>query len=148
MRVVRALSIIAALVTFDSAFACQLHSANRDGLTEADVIAVLREPLLLNGEDYSQADRLQAEVVVASDEPVLLNRDLNVIEPLKLAEETFARAWDHLDVLPGVVATLDLPHARVIVDDEGVPLFDVDYTGSVETPVHGSELALDGFEDR
>ena len=117
-------------------------------MTEGNVIAVLREPLLLNAEDYSQADRLQAEVVVVSDEPVLLNRDLNAIELLQLAEETFAPVWEHLDVLPSVVATLELPHARVVVDDEGTPLFDVDYTGSAKTVAHGPELALDGFEDR
>ncbi len=125
-----------------------MHSAY-EALTEANVIALPQEPLLLNEGDYSQADRLQAQVVVAVSEPALLNRDVNQ----ELVEEKFAPTSEHLDVLPSTVATLNIPHARVVVDDDGVPLFDVDYTGTaaqvaIETPVHESELALDGFEDR
>jgi hypothetical protein len=56
-------------------------------------------------------------------------------------------------LLPSTVASLALPRMQVVVDDEGIPLIDVQYTGSNGTDISAAsvdsdELAIDGFEDR
>ena len=74
-----------------------------------------------------------------------MNReDLNQSEVPDSAEE---------GLLPSTVASLALPRLPVVVDDEGIPLIDVEYTGSNGTDISAAsvdadEWAIDGFEDR
>ena len=136
MRVLRALSIIAVIYMTQSAFACELTHKPYEAANE---------PVLLNTEDLSQLERLQVKRIALSDEPVLLNReDLNQSEVPDSAEE---------GLLPSTVASLALPRLQIFVDDEGIPLIDVEYTGSNGTDISAAlvdsdELAIDGFEDR
>ena len=145
MRVLRALSIVAAIYMTHSAFACELTHKPYEAATEPKIIALLNEPVLLNTEDLSQLERLQVKPIALSDEPVLLNReDLNQSEVPDSAEE---------GLLPSTVASLALPRLQVVVDDEGIPLIDVEYTGSNGTDISAAsvdsdEWAIDGFEDR
>ena len=145
MRVLRALSIIAAIYMTHSAVACELTHKPYEAATEPKIIALLNEPVLLNTEDLSQLERLQVKPIALSDEPVLLNReDLNQSEVPDSAEE---------GLLPSTVASLALPRLQIVVDDEGIPLIDVEYTGSNGTDISAAsvdsdELAIDGFEDR
>jgi hypothetical protein len=104
----------------------------------------LNEPVLLNTGDLSQLERLQVKRISLSDEPVLLNREaLSKSEIRDSAEE---------GLLPSTVASLALPRLQIFVDDEGIPLVDVEYTGSNGTDITASvdsdEVAIDGFEDR
>ena len=48
MRVLRALSIIAAIYMTHSAFACELTHKPYEAATEPKIIALLNEPVLLN----------------------------------------------------------------------------------------------------
>ena len=145
MRVLRAFSIIAAIYMTQSAFACEVTHKLYEAATEPKIIALLNEPVLLNTGDLSQLERLQVHRIALSDEPVLLNReDLNQSEVPDSAEE---------GLLPSTVASLALPRLQIVVDDEGIPLIDVEYTGSNGTDVSAAsvdsdELAIDGFEDR
>jgi hypothetical protein len=145
MRVLRAFSIIAAIYMTHSAFACELTHKPYEAATEPKIIALLNEPILLNTEDLSQLERLQVNRIALSDEPILFNReDLNQSEVPDSAKE---------GLLPSTVASLALPRLQVVVDDEGIPLIDVEYTGSNGTDitaasVDSDELAIDGFEDR
>ncbi|MCD6052416.1 MAG: hypothetical protein K0Q55_3834 [Verrucomicrobia bacterium] len=144
MRVLRALSIVAAIYMTHSAFACEVMHKPYEAATEPKIIALLNEPVLLNTEDLSQLERLQEKPIALSDEPVLLNRaDLNQSEVRDSAEEG----------LPGAVGALELPRLQVVMDDEGILLLDVEYTGSNSTDVSAAsvdsdEWAIDGFEDR
>ena len=144
MRVLRALSIVAAIYMTPSAFACELTHKPYEAATGLKIIALLNEPVLLNSGDLGQVERL-VKPIVLSDEPVLLNReDLNQSEVPDSAEE---------GLLPSTVASLALPRLQVVVDDEGIPVIDVEYTGSNGTDVTAAsvgsdELAIDGFEDR
>jgi hypothetical protein len=139
MRVLRALSIIAAIYMTHSAVACELAHKPYEAATEPKIIALLNEPVLLNTEDPSQHERLR---IALSDEPVLLNReDLNQSEVPDSAEE---------GLLPSTVASLALPRLQIVVDDA---LIDVEYTGSngadvSAASVDSDEWAIDGFEDR
>lgn len=149
MRVLRALLFAAAMGTAHGAFACQLQFTNYEPATEARVLGVLNEPVLLSSEDTTQAERLriaEAAIRPSPEEPVLLNQNDIV------AGETLPQTWEHLDIFPSAVASLDLPLARVVVDDEGIPLLDVDHTGNIEVlaavAAFENNLALDGFEDR
>jgi hypothetical protein len=145
MRVLRAFSIIAAIYMTHSASACELTHKPYEAATESKIIALLNEPVLLNSGDLSQLERLQVKPIALSDEPVLLNReDLNKSEVSNLAEE---------GLLPSTVASLALPRLQVVVDDEGIPLIDLEYTGSNATDISAAtvdsdEWAIDGFEDR
>ena len=145
MRVLRAFSIVAAIYMTHSAFACELTHKPYEAATEPKIIALLNEPVLLNTEDLSQLERLQEKPIALSDEPVLLNReDLNQSEVPDSAEE---------GLLPSTVASLALPRLQVVVDDEGILLIDVEYTGSngpdiSAASVDSDEWAIDGFEDR
>src|SRR5687767_8185179 len=145
MRVLRALSIVAAIYMTHSAFACELTHKPYEAATEPKTIALLNEPVLLNTGDLSQLERLQVRRIALSDEPILLNReDLNQSEVPDSAEE---------GLLPSTVASLALPRLPVVVDDEGIPLIDVEYTGSNGTDISAAsvdadEWAIDGFEDR
>ena len=70
--------------------------------------------------------------------------DLNQSEFRDSAEE---------GLLPSTVASFALPRLQVVVDDEGLPLIDIEYTGSngadiTAASVDLDELAIDGFEDR
>ena len=145
MRVLRALSIVAAIYMTHSAFACELTHKPYEAATEPKIIALLNEPVLLNSGDLSQLERLQVKPIALSDEPVLLNcADLNQSEVPDSAEE---------GLLPSTVASLALPRLQVVVDDEGILLMDVEYTGSNGTDISAAsvdsdEWAIDGFEDR
>jgi hypothetical protein len=145
MRVLRALSIIAAIYMTHSAVACEVTHKPYEAATEPTVIALLNEPVLLNTEDLNQLERLQVKRTAISEEPVLLNREgLNQSEVPDSAEE---------GLLPSTVASLALPRLQIFVDDEGIPLIDVEYTGSNGTDVMAAsvdsdELAIDGLEDR
>ena len=145
MRVLRAFSIVAAIYMTHSAFACELTHKPYEAATEPKIIALLNEPVLLNTEDLSQLERLQEKPIALSDEPVLLNRaDLNQSEVRDSAEE---------GLLPSTVASLALPRLQVVMDDEGILLMDVEYTGSNGTDISAAsvdsdEWAIDGFEDR
>ena len=93
MRVLRALSIVAAIYMTHSAFACELTHKPYEAATEPKTIALLNEPVLLNTEDLSQLERLQEKPIALSDEPILLNReDLNQSEVPDSAEEGFCPA--------------------------------------------------------
>ena len=144
MRVLRAFSIVAALYMTHSAFACEAMHKPYEAATEPKIIALLNEPVLLNTEDLSQLERLQVKRIALSDEPVLLNRaDLNQSEVRDSAEEG----------LPSAVAALELPRLEVVMDDEGILLLDVEYTGSngpdiSAASIDSDEWAIDGFEDR
>ena len=144
MRVLRALSIIAAIYMTHSAFACEVTHKPYEAATEPKIIALLNEPVLLNSGDLGQVERL-VKPIVLSDEPVLLNReDLNQSEVPDSAGE--AR-------LPSTLASLALPRLQIFVDDEGIPLIDVEYTGSngsdiSAASVDSDEWAINGFEDR
>ena len=48
MRVLRALSIIAAIYMTPSAFACEVTHKPYEAATESKIIALLNEPILLN----------------------------------------------------------------------------------------------------
>jgi len=151
MQVLRALSIAAAVSTATGAFACEIHSTAPQALTEASTIALLNEPILLNRWDVTQAERLQADLVSAANEPILLNRDVASADP-QVAEEQ-ALSWDDLDLLPSpmALANVEPGELRVLVDDGGIPLIDVDFTGSTGASANKfqrAELAIDGFEDR
>ena len=145
MRVLRALSIVAAIYMTHSAFACEVMHKPYEAATEPKIVALLNEPVLLNAADLSQLERLQEKPIALSDELVLLNRaDLNQSEVPDSAEE---------QLLPSTVASLALPRLQIVVDDEGIPLIDVEYTGSNGTDVSAAsvdsdEWAIDGFEDR
>ena len=145
MRVLRALSIVAAIYMTPSAVACELTHKPYEAATEPKIIALLNEPVLLNSGDLSQLQKLQVKPIALSDEPVLLNRaDLNQSEVPDSAEEA---------LLPSTVASLALPRLQVVVDDEGILLVDVEYTGSNGTDISAAsvdsdEWAIDGFEDR
>jgi hypothetical protein len=145
MRVLRALSIIAAIYMTPSAFACEVTHKPYEAAAELKIIALLNEPVLLNSEDLSQLERLQVKPLASSDEPVLLNReDLRQSEVPNSVKEGF---------LPSKVASFDLPRLQIFVDDQGIPLIDVEYTGSngadvSAASVDSDELAIDGFEDR
>ena len=145
MRVLRALSIIAAIYMTPSSFAGEVTHKPNEAATEPKIIASLNEPVPLNSGDLSQLEKLQLQPIALSDEPVLLNReDLNQSEVPDSAEE---------GLLPSTVASLALPRLQVVVDDEGIPVIDVEYTGSNGTDVTAAsvgsdELAIDGFEDR
>ena len=144
MRVLRAFSIVAALYMTHSAFACEVMHRPYEAATEPKIIALLNEPVLLNTEDLSQLERLQEKPIALSDEPVLLNRaDLNQSEVRDSAEEG----------LPSAVAALELPRLQLVMDDEGILLLDVEYTGSngpdiSAASIDSDEWAIDGFEDR
>jgi hypothetical protein len=108
--------------------------------TEAKIIALLDEPVLLNSDsDQGQRWRI-AELALAdaSEQPVLLN------SVFPTDDVTIASDWIDLEALPHVAALLNMPAVRVVADDEGVPLLDVTATGSVAMDV----WALDGLEDR
>ena len=145
MRVLRAFSIIAAIYMTHSAFACEVTHKPYEAATEPKTIALLNEPVLLNSGDLSQLERLQVKPLASSDEPVLLNReDLNQSKVRDSADE---------GLLPSTVASLALPRLQIFVDDEGIPLIDVEYTGSNGTDISAAsvdsdEWAIDGFEDR
>jgi hypothetical protein len=145
MRVLRAFSIIAAIYMTHSAFACELTHKPYEAATEPKIIALLNEPVLLNSGDLSQLEGLQVKRIALSDEPILLNReDLSQSEVPDSAEE---------GLLPSTVASLALPRLQIFVDDEGIPLVDVEYTGSNGTDISAAsvdsdEWAIDGFEDR
>ena len=144
MRVLRALSIVAAIYMTPSAFACELTHKPYEAATEPKIIALLNEPVLLNSGDLSQLERL-VKPIALSDEPILLNcEDLSQSEVPDSADEGF---------LPSTVASLTLPRLQVVVDDEGIPLIDVEYTGSngpdiSAASVDSDEWAMAGFEDR
>jgi hypothetical protein len=140
MRVLRALSLVAAMGIAHAAAACEIHSTGYDHAPEAKIIALLHEPVLLNS-DSDQRDRLamvELALADAPEQPVLLNS----VHPRQ--DETIASDWIDLEALPRVAASLNMPPMRVEVDDEGIPLLDVTDTGSVAM----SAWALDGFEDR
>jgi hypothetical protein len=140
MRVLRVLSFIAVLTAASGAAACPIHTTAYEQATEAKIIALLDEPILLNS-NSDQSDRLRmAELALASapEEPVLLNS----MHPRQ--DETIASDWIDLEALPQIAAFLDVPPLRVVVDDEGILLLDVTLTGSITK----DPLALDGFEDR
>jgi hypothetical protein len=145
MRVLRALSIVAAIYMTHSAFACEVTHMPYEAATEPKIIALLNEPVLLNTEDLSQLEGLQVKPIALSDEPLLLNReDLNQSEVPDSVEEA---------LLPSTVTSLALPRSQIFVDDEGIPLIDVEHTGSngdsmSAASVDSDELATDGFEDR
>ena len=145
MRVLRALSIVAAMYMTHSAFACEVTHMPYEAATEPKIIALLNEPVLLNTEDLSQLEGLQVKPIALSDEPLLLYReDLNQSEVRDSADE---------GLLPSTVASLALPRLQIVVDDEGIRLIDVEYTGSNGTDVSAAsidsdEWAIDGFEDR
>ena len=81
MRVLRALSIVAAIYMTPGAFACELTHKPYEAATEPKIIALLNEPVLLNTEDLTRLEGLQVKPIALSDEPVLLNReDLNQSE--------------------------------------------------------------------
>ena len=144
MRVLRAFSIVAAIYITPTAFACEVTHKPYEAATEPKIVALLNEPVLLNTEDPSQLERLQEKPIALSDEPVLLNRaDLNQSEVRDSAEEG----------LPSAVAALELPRLQVVMDDEGILLLDVEYTGSngpdiSAASIDSDEWAIDGFEDR
>ena len=144
MRVLRAFSIIAAIYMTHSAVACELTHKPYEAATEPKIITLLNEPVLLNSGDLSQLERL-VKPIALSDEPILLNReDLSQSEVPDSAEE---------GLLPSTVASLTLPRLQVVVDDEDIPLIDVEYTGSNGTDISAAsvdadEWAIDGFEDR
>jgi hypothetical protein len=145
MRVLRAFSIIAAIYMTPSAFACEVTHKPYEAATEPKTITLLNEPVLLNSGDLSQLEKLQVKRVALSDEPILLNRaDLHQSEVPDSAEK---------ELLPSTVASLALPRLQIVLDDEGIPLIDVEYTGSNGTDVNAAsvdsdEWAIDGFEDR
>jgi hypothetical protein len=145
MRVLRAFSIIAAIYMTHSAFACEVTHKPYEAATEPKITALLNEPVLLNNGDLSQLDRLQVKPIAFFDEPVLFNRDgLSQSEVPDSAEE---------GRLPSSVASLALPRLQIVVDGEGIPLIDVEYTGSNGTDISAAsvdsdEVAIDGFEDR
>jgi len=145
MRVLRAFSIVAALYMTHSAFACEVMHKPYEAATEPKIVALSNEPVLLNTEDLSQLERLQEKPIALSDELVLLNRaDLNQGEVRDSAEE---------GLLPSAVAALELPRLQVVMDDEGILLLDVEYTGSngpdiSAASIDSDEWAIDGFEDR
>jgi hypothetical protein len=144
MRVLRAFSIIAAIYMTQSAFACELSHKPYEAAAEPKIIAFLNEPILLNSGDLSQLERLQVQPIAFSDEPVLLNRE-------GLSQSVHDSVEEGL--LPSKVASLALPRLQIFVDDEGIPLIDVEYTGSNGTDISAAsvdsdEWAIDGFEDR
>ena len=138
MRVLRAFSLLASINIANAALACEIHTMASADSAEAKIIALLDEPMLLNG-DADQGERVRiAELALAhaSEGPVLLNS----VFPVQ--DDTMASDWIDLEALPQVAALLNMP--RVIVDDDGLPLLDVTATGSVAMEA----WALDGFEDR
>jgi hypothetical protein len=143
MRVIRALSILATMCLTQGTLACEINSTSHELPTELEIIASSNEPVLLNREDLSQVERLQAGHTASVEEPVLLNReDLSQVQAP--AEE---------GLRPSTVASLALPRLQVVLDDEGILLIDVEYTGSNATHVSAAsvdsdEWAIDGFEDR
>jgi hypothetical protein len=145
MRVLCAFSIIAAIYMTHSAVACEVTHKPYEAATEPKIIALLNEPVLLNNEDLTQRERLQVKPIALSEEPVLLNREeLNQSEVPESTEE---------GPLPSTVASLALPGLQIVVDDEGIPLMDVEYTASNGPDISAAwvdsdELVVDGFEDR
>jgi hypothetical protein len=132
MRVLRAFSIVAAIYMTHSAFACEVTHKPYEAATEPKIIALLNEPVLLNSGHISQLEKLQVKPIAFSDEPVLLNpEDLNQSEVPDSAEEAH---------LPSTVASLALPRLQVVVDDEGIPLIDVEYTGSNGTDTSAASV--------
>lgn len=154
MRILLALSITVVMAAANGAFACPIHSASQDTATEAGIISSLNEPVLLNGDDSSQAEKLRLAQIANALEPVLLNReDFSHDVTLPQSDEAASPSWEELDVMPSVVASLELPRLIVLVDDGGVPQFDIEHTGSnpmrIGTAPHvPADGAIDGFEDR
>ena len=130
MRVLlRAISIAAVVSAANATLACPADTTTH-ALPEIEVIAPLKDVVLLNHED---------EQPLAS-------------QPL-LTTENAPPAWDEIEFLPSpaVLAGLDVHIRTILVDDEGEPRLDVAYTGSARTETSTAEpaaLAMDGYEDR
>ena len=128
MRVLlRALSLTAALVSANAAFACP-SDVRPHQLSGSEITAPMTDIVLLNHEDDNPAAfQSMAEAWSASPD------------------------WDQIDFLPSPAEQAGFgPGITILVDDEGEPLMDVAHTGSTEpapAPIAAS-IALDGLEDR